>query len=226
MQYKKEKFCCKMLGEDKASADIYSDPPATDVEDESSAGYGILEENSPKAGHIHGSLDRGMSGHPVFEDFTMRNDAKLQAKIANIKSLACVNFSSIRGEELLKFVCKLGRMCIAIGVDFSLEPVMLVSINPAHDTDIEDGLFSAHKFFKSSEMVEVQTRFVLVILPDSRCYDERVEEVCRLTRLPCHCCLPLHARTTNKKYLKNNANEIKIKVTGWKGEDTSKDGYE
>jgi hypothetical protein len=49
---------------------------------ESSAGYGILEENSPKAGHIHGSLDRGMSGHPVFEDFTMRNDAKLQAKIA------------------------------------------------------------------------------------------------------------------------------------------------
>ena len=37
-----------MPGEDKDSADIYSDPPATDVEDESSAGYGIFEENSPE----------------------------------------------------------------------------------------------------------------------------------------------------------------------------------
>jgi hypothetical protein len=61
---------------------------------------------------------------------------------------------------------------MAIGVDFSLEPVILVSINSAHDTDIEDGLFSAHKFFDSSEKVEAQTRFVLVILPDSRCSDE------------------------------------------------------
>ncbi|CAN6333124.1 unnamed protein product [Urochloa humidicola] len=140
-----------------------------------------------------------------------RDDPQLQAKGANVKSWACVNFSSIGGEELVRFLHSLSRTCVDIGMDFGLEPTILVCKSSPCLADIDHGLLIVHEFF-GTEMEKDSTKFILVILPDTRCFDEKVEETCKDDGVAYKCCLPLYDRMGNEKYLQNAATEIKAKV--------------
>jgi hypothetical protein len=108
------------------------------------------------------------------------------------------------------------------------------------DADIGHSLWNVDVFFDDNpKLRKGQAKFLLVILPDTRCFDgieviflisvapflgsfsvishmcniaEQVEETCKRIGVAYQCCLPLYDKMTNKEYLKNAASEIKAKV--------------
>uniref|UniRef100_A0A0E0CY40 Piwi domain-containing protein n=1 Tax=Oryza meridionalis TaxID=40149 RepID=A0A0E0CY40_9ORYZ len=130
-------------------------------------------------------------------------------KGGNVENWACVNFSLIGTTEARKFVSELKNACVTIGMD--LKFVYAVFIDLDSPNDIESTLHDVQELFGGQGVEVNQINLLVVILPEFRCSDEKIKDICKNLGFLYHCGLPEHARTPNKLYLNNVAHNIRTK---------------
>jgi hypothetical protein len=77
-------------------------------------------EKRPDSSHISGSPDKQKSKQqllPAEGSATITTtivDANPQVKSVSVESWACVNFSRTRNKDVLRFLCKIGDLCMSL----------------------------------------------------------------------------------------------------------------
>ncbi|CAO2177985.1 unnamed protein product [Urochloa humidicola] len=171
--------------------DTNFDPAATLAENESS-------EDRPW-------IEQQLSSFIV--DFSTRQVNRRSLK----KTWACLSLSSIDAPVRLRFLSNLRNTCVDIGMDFKKMPTLNAELNYSPLTGIEKALYDAYELIK--KLLDGRwLGLLIVILPDDRCYDEKVQDVCKKLGVTYHCCLPEDASVLREEYLDRAAREINAKA--------------
>ncbi|KAL6606958.1 hypothetical protein ACP70R_042611 [Stipagrostis hirtigluma subsp. patula] len=185
-------------GSEACAATVEHSNPSDPEEDKNSAARRTQEKKNkkPEPSHTGGPLETvetmGSEQLPlsVPEVFTTG-----QVKGGPMENCACLNLSCVSAEEILTFLSELQNACVAIGMDFNLKPTIFVHFNCAVPSDVENTLCNAHGLITNQGIMRKQIGLLIVILPDFRDCDEKVEEICKNLGVVYQCCLPEHART-------------------------------
>ncbi|TVU10180.1 hypothetical protein EJB05_43691 [Eragrostis curvula] len=159
---------------------------------------------------------------PISSSFIKRNYidyGNLQIEQGVVKDWACVNFSDMYA-RLHLFCGRLYSACIRIGMHFCREPMKTYHVKAAIPDNIAKTFRGVRKsileeFSRIDALKGEPIGLLLVILPECRDFDAKIDEACKSLGVVYQCCLPsdmYDKYKPDKKYLKQTAREIKSKV--------------
>lgn len=187
-------------------------PEKNPPEPEASHGTHEQHEKKPEASHIGGSSDSARIEQqlsPCIDHFiSTRQGKRRRVKI----SWACIRFSNMTSPEATGiFLNDLRNTCVKLGMDFTTIPAISAYSDYALPTGIEETLQELYEF-NNKLLRGKQLGLLIVILPDDRIYDEKVEEACKELGFTYHCFSPQDAMMPRQEYLDSAAHEINKKV--------------